>query len=67
MTDILKETKRCPICGENNQCCYSEDASSICWCSEEVFPKEIFELVPVDLLKRTCICKNCLSAFIREK
>ncbi|RST57102.1 cysteine-rich CWC family protein [Siminovitchia terrae] len=56
--------EECPICGHHNNCCYSLDKKlGICWCSQESFPKEIFEQVPHEYLYKTCICKNCLEKF----
>ncbi|WP_248734190.1 cysteine-rich CWC family protein [Neobacillus rhizosphaerae] len=64
MTLGINETERCPLCNSSNNCCNSQDKSlGICWCSEEDFPKEIFDLVPPDQLRKTCICKNCLEQF----
>lgn len=64
MTVKLHENKNCPLCGKNNNCCNSLDKSlGICWCNEKVFPAEIFEHVPPEQLRKTCICKNCLEQF----
>ncbi len=58
------ESYHCPICNEANNCCNSTDKSlGICWCSGEFFPKAIFELVPDDQLRKSCICKSCLDEF----
>lgn len=57
----------CPICSRDNNCCHSMDKSlGECWCSKESFPKEIFDLVPVEQLRKTCICKKCLDRFKEE-
>jgi hypothetical protein len=34
-----------------------------CWCDKEVFPKGLFEKVPVESQKKHCICKNCLDNY----
>lgn len=53
----------CPLCGEKNGCMAGE---GYCWCTLEEFPREIFELIPVDSKNKHCICKKCLNEF-REK
>ncbi|MBS4172894.1 cysteine-rich CWC family protein [Bacillus sp. FJAT-49736] len=54
----------CPLCGNGNRCCNSKNSSSsTCWCTVEEFPNEIFELVPEEYLRKTCICKSCLEKF----
>ncbi|QGQ48688.1 cysteine-rich CWC family protein [Metabacillus sediminilitoris] len=52
---------KCPICSKGNNCGYHS-----CWCTKEYFPKEIFELVPDNQLRKSCICKECLDKF-KEK
>ncbi|KAB7705649.1 hypothetical protein F9802_14075 [Bacillus aerolatus] len=64
MTKGIALVESCPICSKSNNCCNSIDKSlGICWCSQEFFPKEIFELVPPEQLRKTCICKDCLDRF----
>lgn len=68
MSLSIKESENCPLCMKSNNCCNSQDKSlGVCWCSEEIFPKEIFEIVPADELRRTCICKSCLEEFKKQK
>lgn len=56
--------EKCPICGNDNNCCCSLDKKlGICWCSQESFPKGIFDKVPREHLYQTCICKDCLDKF----
>ncbi|NEU32026.1 cysteine-rich CWC family protein [bacterium LRH843] len=58
----------CPLCGSNNNCCNSKEKSlGECWCTDEKFPNEIFDLVPVDQARKTCICKNCLEKFKKKE
>lgn len=57
--------KKCPICGQDNQC-GNELGKSICWCSAESFPQEIFELIPEEKLRKACICKDCLEKFVKQ-
>lgn len=64
MTKPELNVKNCPICGKDNRCGNVKDpASQSCWCAKEVFPQGIFELVPAELLNKSCICKSCLDRF----
>ncbi|MEH7379151.1 cysteine-rich CWC family protein [Bacillus sp. JJ1533] len=47
--------KYCPLCGEVNGCRSSAGEHGNCWCDMEEFPKEIFELVPVESIRIDCI------------
>ncbi|WHY85823.1 cysteine-rich CWC family protein [Neobacillus novalis] len=59
--------KNCPICGNENECMTGAGELNNCWCSNEEFPKGIFELVPVENRRKHCICKNCLNKFKEEQ
>ncbi|WP_084138986.1 cysteine-rich CWC family protein [Halalkalibacter okhensis] len=56
-THLLK----CPICNNKNHCGYH-----LCWCIDEYFPDGIFDLVPLELRSKACICKACLSSFLKK-
>ncbi|WP_081727548.1 cysteine-rich CWC family protein [Halalkalibacter wakoensis] len=62
MENEQNDTKKCPICKGNNECSLPS-----CWCLNESFPQEIFSLIPSDQRKKSCICKQCLTRFMREK
>ncbi|MDT8861223.1 cysteine-rich CWC family protein [Alkalihalobacillus sp. MEB130] len=51
-------SKKCPICKSDNQC-----GLESCWCTNEYFPHEVFELIPNEFKGRSCICKPCLESF----
>ncbi|MEH7355768.1 cysteine-rich CWC family protein [Neobacillus drentensis] len=59
--------KYCPICGKENECMISDGEHGNCWCEKEEFPKEIFELVPVESRRKHCICKECLNKYREDK
>ncbi|RBW68350.1 cysteine-rich CWC family protein [Bacillus taeanensis] len=59
--------KYCPLCGKDNECRTGAGEHGHCWCDLETFPKEIFELVPVESRRKHCICKNCLIMYKAEK
>ncbi|WP_188432715.1 cysteine-rich CWC family protein [Kroppenstedtia guangzhouensis] len=65
MTEKPKRPKYCPICGQENGCGRGERQGS-CWCTREYFPKGIFEWVPPDQLRKSCICIDCLKRYVRE-
>ncbi|HLR10041.1 MAG TPA: cysteine-rich CWC family protein [Sporosarcina sp.] len=58
----MDETKQCPICKQENKCgTHVNENPSVCWCAFEAFPKEIFELVPDEKIRKACICATCLA------
>ncbi len=62
------KTSVCPICGGANQCASAADLNAkSCWCVNKNFPEGIFELVPEKLIRKTCICKNCLKKYKEDK
>ncbi|MFC5650228.1 cysteine-rich CWC family protein [Paenibacillus solisilvae] len=54
----------CPICAQTNKCDLT--ASEGCWCTREIFPQAIFELVDDRKKGKACICKECLDQFKRN-
>lgn len=58
--------KYCPICGEGNKCMTGAGEHGNCWCDKEIFPAEIFNLVPEESRRKHCICKKCLDKY-KEK
>ena len=64
MTKNVRQNKHCPICQQTNNCCNGLDKSfGVCWCTTEVFPEAIFDLVPANKVRKACICKKCLDLF----
>ncbi|MCZ8516154.1 cysteine-rich CWC family protein [Paenibacillus filicis] len=57
----------CPICGKDNKCANAlgKDYTK-CWCSKQIIPNEIFELVPPDKLGKASICLNCINNLKEE-
>jgi len=60
---------RCPLCGAPNGCqrCTSAAYKGPCWCESVVFPEGLLERVPPEAKNRACICRDCVTAFLREK
>lgn len=68
MSEEMIYAGTCPICGKSNSCHnLAGQKDEPCWCSNEVFPKEIFEIVPYEQLGKSCICKECLNEFKLKK
>lgn len=64
MNEKAIHVEKCPICSESNACCRVQaTSSSNCWCYGVDFPRAIFELVPDEKMRKSCICKNCLDTF----
>ncbi|MCR8657501.1 cysteine-rich CWC family protein [Paenibacillus endoradicis] len=62
MSDII--ANKCPICSNDNKCGNLSSARNTkCWCSKEMFSKEIFEMIPADQLGKSSICKDCLDKY----
>ncbi|WP_246064824.1 cysteine-rich CWC family protein [Melghirimyces algeriensis] len=52
------------MCGKGHHCGNpSGKPDGTCWCGKEVFPKEIFQLLPPEAIGKKCICKECLDRF----
>lgn len=60
------ENKICPLCGEENKCMTEAADKGTCWCTKEVFPQGIFDLVPVESIRKHCICQKCLNIYKEE-
>jgi hypothetical protein len=59
----------CPLCGGPNECqlCPSAAYKGQCWCVSVNIPDELIARVPVEFRRRSCICRNCVNAFHRER
>ncbi|MDQ0171067.1 cysteine-rich CWC family protein [Paenibacillus tundrae] len=54
----------CPLCGEANGCSYAAGAPhSECWCNQAVFPEGVFDRIPTEQRRKSCICQTCLVEF----
>ncbi|PIC64306.1 hypothetical protein CSV79_07495 [Sporosarcina sp. P13] len=58
----------CPICRGANQCGNGlpKEAGS-CWCTDKVFPDEVFREIPEEELYKHCICESCLERIKKKK
>jgi Cysteine-rich CWC len=49
---------KCPICGSNNECGAEKET---CWCFSIKIPPQVFEKIPPEFYKKSCVCKNCAT------
>jgi hypothetical protein len=52
----------CPLCGQENRC-GNLVLKAPCWCLKESFPQGLLDSVPVDLVRKAYICKECLEKY----
>ncbi|MES0371750.1 MAG: cysteine-rich CWC family protein [Mariprofundaceae bacterium] len=58
------DVKRCPLCGELNQCVMAvqnPDEKQHCWCRSENIPQALLNRIPHEARLRACICRKCLQ------
>ena len=34
-----------------------------CWCKNVVVPAKLSDMVPVELMRKSCICQECIELF----
>ncbi|MBV1920934.1 MAG: cysteine-rich CWC family protein [Pseudomonadales bacterium] len=34
-----------------------------CWCKNVVVPDKLSDMVPVELMRKSCICQECIKLF----
>jgi hypothetical protein len=54
------DPKRCPLCGDDNDCGAARGAAT-CWCFESKVPAEVLERVPAAAKGVACVCERCAS------
>ena len=62
----LLTNKFCPLCGEENKCMADSTEEGYCWCDKQSFPKGIFDILPLESIRKNCICIQCLNKFKEE-
>lgn len=56
---------KCPLCGGPNQCALAADpAATQCWCDTVVFPAELLAKIPLEAVRKTCVCQKCLEEYL---
>lgn len=54
----------CPLCGETNRCSYAAGhPHSECWCNRATFPEGVFDRIPAEQRRKSCICQRCLDEY----
>ncbi len=60
MTSPETDPRRCPLCGDANECGMAEGART-CWCFTEGIAREVLERVPDEARDLACVCRACAS------
>lgn len=55
------DKKRCPLCGERNDCGV-EAGRGNCWCFSERVPEDLLEALPEEIRMEACICAACVES-----
>ncbi|MFO1512504.1 MAG: cysteine-rich CWC family protein [Verrucomicrobiota bacterium] len=60
---------QCPLCGEDNNCqqCSVGIYKGPCWCEGADIPEALLALVPSEQRNTACICRECVTAFHRDR
>ena len=61
MTAAHIDPRRCPLCGNMNECGLAAGAGS-CWCFTESVPPEVLERIPAEARNVACVCRFCASS-----
>jgi hypothetical protein len=60
MTTQPIDPKRCPLCGDDNDCGTARGAGN-CWCFAARVPQDVLDRVPAALRNAACVCERCAS------
>lgn len=64
---VTPEVLVCPLCGEANGCSYAAGRPhSACWCNQAVFPEGVFDPIPTEQRRKSCICEACLDLYKKK-
>lgn len=58
--------KLCPICKKENAC-QADIPNNNCWCNHIKVPEELIALVPKKYESKSCICKDCVLEFTKNR
>ena len=53
------DPRRCPLCGNINDCGVAGGQES-CWCFTEPVPPEILKRIPAEARGIACVCRFCV-------
>jgi len=58
---------RCPLCGRPNLCqrACTDPYKGPCWCFRQEIPRELLLRVPLHLQGQACVCKTCVTDFLK--
>ncbi|HGX93298.1 MAG TPA: DNA or RNA helicase of superfamily II [Candidatus Tenderia sp.] len=57
------DPRRCPLCGQANQCGATRDDGRGCWCQSLSIPAALLAQLPPETRDKACICRSCIDAF----
>jgi prepilin-type N-terminal cleavage/methylation domain-containing protein/prepilin-type processing-associated H-X9-DG protein len=59
----------CPLRGGSNDCQLASASAfkGACWCARAEIPNELLARIPAERRNQSCICRNCVAAFHRER
>lgn len=60
------DSKKCPFCKKENLC-EADMENNICWCNNIKVPSSLREYIPKEFQLKACICKNCITLYIKDK
>jgi hypothetical protein len=64
----VSHDRRCPICGEANDCRIANGCTykSACWCEAAIIPVSLQHYLANEFSERSCFCRDCLSLLARH-
>ncbi|HNZ91839.1 MAG TPA: cysteine-rich CWC family protein [Acidovorax sp.] len=61
------ETRRCPLCGQDNQCAMvCGQPTETCWCMTAPVSPTALAAIPDALRGFTCLCPACAASPLKE-
>ncbi|HAC34585.1 MAG TPA: hypothetical protein DCF45_08730 [Gammaproteobacteria bacterium] len=66
--DEGEASRRCPVCGEQNNCgLLNQNGNQQCWCVDVNPADGILDSLPQEVRGKVCLCRRCLdSASVAE-
>ncbi len=58
MKKTIVDPRRCPLCGNSNQCGIATGEKS-CWCFSQPIPQGVLQKLPAEARGVMCVCRIC--------
>jgi len=55
------DPRRCPLCGNNNECGVAAGEEP-CWCFRQPVPQEVLQRLPLEARGVACVCRSCATS-----